>query len=228
METITVEHHLKAFRELNGEEAWRSEVHRLALAGICTGPKHEAFWQEFTKDFEWLDWAALKQQAVGQTSPRSPGSGPMRPDQMMAEMLRKQMPGIKTQAQYDAVVGSLDAVRLVVNAILEGGGSKEAEARQALEMTFTVLAKATEVTNKLEDSPEAASSPAAEKFKAPPAQFQEQEVYSKLMGELETLGTLDALNFWYGQTKPERDRVVTQSLRNSLMDSIRAKRNGLV
>ena len=198
----------------------------MALAGICTSPKHEAFWQAFTKDFEWLDWETLKKQAVGGSSSRN--SGPMSPDQMMADMLRKQMPGIKTQAQYDAVVAALDAVRLVINAILDGGGAKEVEARRALEMTFSALAKGTEITNKLEDSPEAATSPEAEKFKTPPAQFHEQDVVAKLLGELEALGTLDALNAWYGQTKAERDRVVTQSFRNSLMDSIRAKRNGLV
>ena len=39
---------------------------------------------------------------------------------------------------------------------------------------------------------------------------------------------LDALNVWYARTKVERDRVVTQSLRNSLLDSIRAKRNTLL
>ena len=179
----TVEHHLSQFLELNGEEAWRVEVQRLALAGICTSPKHEAFWQEFTKSFEWLDWETLKKQAVGKPSPRSPG-GNQRPDQMLAEMLRKQMPGIKTQAQYDAVVGALDVVRLVVNAILERDLEGEEEARRALELTFTVLAKATEVTEKLQDSPEAATSQEAERFKDPPAQFHQQEVLVKLLGSL--------------------------------------------
>lgn len=212
---ISVEDHLRTFRELHGEEAWKAEVRRLAIAGIRKGAKHETFWQDLTKDLDWLNWDELKAQAVSEQVTHDP-------EQMMAEMLRRQMPNIKTQAQYDAVVGALDGVRLVVNAILDGDKAKEADARRALELSFKAVSSATEITNKLEDSPEAATSKAAEQFKQPPAQFQEREVLDKLLAELAGLTSQDALNAWYASTKNERDRIVTQSLRNQLLDQVRA------
>jgi hypothetical protein len=218
---VPVDQHLQNFRELHGEEAWKSEVRRLALAGIRTSPQHEAYWRDLTKDFDWLNWDELKAQATSETIPRSP-------DQMMAELLRKQMPGIKSQAQYDAVLGALDAVRLVVNAILERDRFKEAEGRKALELAFHAVDKTTDATIKLEDSPEAASSPASAVFKAPPAQYHESGILDRLMGELSGLETQDDLTVWYAATKSDRDSIVTQSLRNTLMDAIRAKKTILL
>lgn len=218
--SMGVEDHLRMFHERHGEEAWRSEVRRLAIAGIRTGPKHEAFWQEHTRDFDWLDWDELKLHALSEQIPGAP-------DQMLAEMLRRQMPGIKTQAQYDVVVGALDAVRVVLTHILNRDSKQEAEARAVLEKTFDAARVATELTHKLEDVPEATTSSASEQFKKPPAQFEEQAVVQKLMGELRRFETREGLNIWYAQTKSERDRVVTQSLRNTLLDAIRAKGTSL-
>ena len=218
---VTVEDHLRSFRELHGEEAWKAEVRRLAIAAIRRGgAKHEAYWQELTKDLDWLDWDELVAQAQSEQVTHDP-------EQMMAEMLRKQMPGIKTQAQYDAVVGSLDAVRLVVNAILEGHKDTEVTARRALELSFEAVAKATEITHKLEDSPEAATSKAAEQFKEPPAQFTELEDQRRQLAELDHLKTIDELNAWYAATKPRRDKIVNQKLRNELLDAIRQRKNSL-
>jgi hypothetical protein len=215
---ISVEDHLRSFRELHGEEAWKAEIRRLAIAGIRKGAKHETFWQELTKDLDWLDWEELLAQAHSEQVTHDP-------EQMMAEMLRKQMPGIKTQAQYDAVVGALDAVRLVVNAILEGHKETETSARRALELAFDAVAKATEITRKLEDSPEAATSKAAEQFKDPPAQFTELEDQRRQLAELDAVQTIEELNAWYATTKLRRDKIVTQSLRNTLLDAIRIKKN---
>jgi hypothetical protein len=217
---ISVEQHLAHYRQVYGEEAWKNEVTRLALAGIRLGAKHEEFWRDLTKDYEWLNWDELKKQA---SEPMAQNS-----DTLMAELLRRQMPGIKTQAQYDAVLGALDAVRLVLNAILDGQKDHETAGRQALEMAFEAASKATEITTKLEDTPEAATSKAAEAFKEPPAQFKELEDQRRMLAEVDSLTTVDALNVWYADTKSRRDRIVTQSLRNELIDAIRTKRNALL
>jgi hypothetical protein len=219
------------FRELHGEEAWKVEIWRLATQAILTSPKHEAFWKELTKDLDWLDWEMLRTEALkmsqGHTTTVT-GQIPMAGQTMdlekqMADMLRQQMPGIKSQAQYNAVLAALDAVRLTLNAILTGDKVKEAEGRKALEMTFDVTAKTTEITNKLEEVPEAASGKHAEEFKQPPVQFNEYDVHKSLLTEAELLKDRDSLNAWYASTKDRRDKIVSQGLRNSLMDAIRAK-----
>jgi hypothetical protein len=217
MET-TIEAHLKNFRELHGEEAWKSEVTRLATQAIRTSDKHAAYWKELTKDYDWLDWDALVEAAGSNQIPNNP-------ELMMAELLRRQMPAIKSQAQYDAVVGSLDAVRAVVNAILEGKPSEEADGRKALEMAFEAARVATHATQQLEDVPEAATSEASKAFKEEPAQFTELEDQRRMLAELEAITTTEALNDWYADTKDRRDKIVNQKLRNELLDAIRAKKN---
>lgn len=210
--------YLAEYRERHGTEAWQAEIRRLAKVAIRTSPEHEAFWKNLCEGFDWLDWEALKQESLMDKLP---------PDQLMADMLRKQMPGIKTQAQYNAVLGALDAVRLVLNAILTTDAPKEAEGRKALEMAFDVAAKATELSNKLEEVPEAATSTMAEEFKNPPAQFHEYDHQRQLLNELEAVADVDGLNAWYASTKDRRDKIVTQGLRNILMDAIRARKSVL-
>jgi len=209
-----VEQHLQQFKEQKGEAAWREEVKRLAIQAIQTSPKHEAFWKELTKKFDWIDWDQLKKESHGL-------------NQTMANLLKDQMPGVQSQAQYNAVIGAFDAVKLVLNAILVGDKSKETEARKALELAFEATAKATEITIKLAEVPEAATSEASEDFKNSPIQFHEYDIQRKLLRELEKLSNLTDLNVWYVGTKSERDRVVTQDLRNILIDAIRTKKNKL-
>src|SRR4051812_49724244 len=135
--TTTVEEHLRSFLD-HGEEHWRGEVQRLVIDALRTGSaKHEAFWRDFTKDFDWLDWDLLRQQA----QPSAP-----RADRLIAEALKSQMPGIQSQAQYDAAVGALEATRLVVNALLGGDRPRELAAQRALELAFDAVRKATELT----------------------------------------------------------------------------------
>lgn len=216
----TVEDHLQAFRAQHGDEAWKAEVCRLAKEAIRISPKHEAFWKELTEGYDWLNWEELRRASIAET-------GTPDPERMMAEMLRKQMPGIKSQAQYNAVVGALDAVRLVLNAILEGKRDQEADGRKALEMAFEITSKSTEITSKLEEVPEAATSKSAEAFRTPPTQFSEYDVLKQLLAELGQITVLRDLTSWYDNTKDRRDKVVTQGLRNTLMDAIRTKKVSL-
>jgi hypothetical protein len=220
----TVEQHLANIRDTQGEEAMRLEIRRLAIAGIRTSPKHEAYWKKLVEGHEGIDWAELHQEAMSvMPEPTSTTA----PEQMIADLLRKQMPGIKTQAQYDAVLGALDAVRIVANALLERDRFKEAEGRKVMELAFHAINKATELTLKLEDSPEAATSAAAEAFKAAPVEFRELEDQRRQLAELDSLTTVEEMNQWYAATKPRRDLIVTQNLRNQLMDAIRTKKAAL-
>jgi hypothetical protein len=105
--------------------------------------------------------------------------------------------------------------------------SQESEGKKALEMAFEAARGATTATLQLEDVPEAASSEAAKAFKETPAQFTELEDQRRLLAELEALTDLSDLNTWYADTKARRDRIVTQKLRNELLDAIRAKKHNL-
>ena len=215
----TVEQYLKEFQNAHGEEAWKAEVTRLAIQAIKTGkPGHIKYWRELTQDFEWLEWDSLLE-----AKEELPGNA----DVMMADLIQQQMPGIKSQAQYDAVLGALDAVRLVLNAVLEKNYTQESEGRKALEMAFEAARQATELTNKLEEVPEAATSEASKVFKEAPAQFEEADIQKRLLSELDGLSTFSELSTWYTDTKMDRDRIVNPKLRNTLLDAIRAKKGQL-
>ena len=151
----------------------------------------------------------------------------MEVEKLMAETMRRHMPAIKTQAQFDAVMIALEATKEMMSGILEQDAVKEATAFQALQAAIDVARKATELKDKLDEVPEGAISDAAAPFRTAPAQFTEEEVQKGLLRHLETLSTMDQLTAWYASTKEHRDAIKTQSLRNELMDTIRAKRNSL-
>ena len=212
--SISTEQYLEQFKKQHGEEAWRSEVKRLASQAFQAGPKHEAFWRELTKGCDWLNWDALKQETE-------------KSGQVMANLLKEQMPGVKSQAQYNSILGAFEAVKIALNAILTGDAVQEAEARKALEMAFEAATKSTEITNKLEEVPEAVISESAKEFKNPPTQFHEYDLQRQLLLELEPISNILELNSWYSKTKKQRDSILTQGFRNTLMDAIRIKKDKL-
>lgn len=150
-------------------------------------------------------------------------------EKVYREALRVQIPALQTQAQYNAFVAAFDAFRFKLNAIFANDAAKEVEASKALDAAFDVARKMTEITEKLRDVPEAATGPNAAMFTQAPAEFQEHDIQKALLSELEKCDSLDELNDWYNATptKQRRDRVVSQQLRNVLIDSIRAKQTAL-
>jgi hypothetical protein len=216
--SMSVTDHLRIFREKNDEGTWRAEVVRLAKEAIPHGPKHLAWWRDFTKDMAWLDFDKLVAEA---------GQAPPTPQQQIDDLLKKQMPGLKTQAQYNVALGALDAVRMTLNAIFEDNTDQEVRGREALRIALELARTSTEIARKLSDVPEAATGKLAEEHKNPPAQFHEFDTQRRLLAELESIQTVEALNEWYASTKQRRDAVVTQSLRNVLMDAIRTKKGTL-
>jgi hypothetical protein len=148
-------------------------------------------------------------------------------DNPILAAIQQQVPGIKSQAQFNVFMAAFDALRATMNAIFLGNPEDEAKGLKALESAYTAARKATEITNKLADVPEAATSKAAEEFKTPPKQFTEASEQRDLIAELEGIKSLEALNAWYSSNRTRIDRVVSQSLRNSLFDAIRVKKESL-
>jgi hypothetical protein len=142
----------------------------------------------------------------------------------MFETIRKGMPGITTQAQFNATLAAFDALKVTLNAIFLADTSEESRGQAALKEALEVARQVTVVVVKLSHVPEAATSQAAEEFKNPPAQFTEYDTMKALLLELETISTSEGLAQWYSTNRPRIDRVVSQSYRNELLDTIRSKK----
>lgn len=143
-----------------------------------------------------------------------------------AEAMRQQLPGLKNKAQLTAFMASFEAYREMVN-ILLGSGGNEIKAMEVLHMSFDAIRKATDISNKLRDVPEAATSTASDDFRSEPTNWEEYDKQRKLLSELEGLTTFDSLNLWYTTNRKRIDEVTTASLRNPLLDSIREKKETL-
>lgn len=216
---VSVVEYLDKYREQLGEEAWKAEIRRLALQGFVMGGAHKAFWQDLVKDFDWVNAEELEAQAGN--------GGPPDINQVLAQAVKQTMPSCKTQAQFTTFRSAYDAFRATIEAIFEEDKPKEEEARKILDLAFTAAKQATEISRQLRDVPEAATSKESEEFKKPPAEFQEHDVQQKLLGELSALDDLGSLQAWYERTRPQRDSVKSQLLRNVLMDAIRNRKLAL-
>jgi len=219
---IGVEDHLRNLEKTLEPQAFQAEVRRLATKAVQTSPKHADYWKGLTKDYEWLDWDALVGDALSGREPTTKAKDP-EVVQGVLEAMKAQMPSLKTQAQFNAFMATFEAVRLTLDAIFSSNAAKEAEGRKALEQALDLATKVTEVSTLLEEMPEAANSQAAQEFKNPPAQFNEYDVQRGLLTELENFKTSAELAEWYEATKDKRDQVVSQGLRNGLLDEIRRK-----
>lgn len=223
MDSTHVVQHLENIKRELGEESYRAEVRRLARQAIKMGGQHEVFWRDIIKDFDWVNADDLK----AEPDPIKQFGGMPDTQRLLIESMRQTMPGLKTQAQFNAFIGAFDAFRVVMNAIFESDKAKEMEGRKALDLGFKAAEQTTELSNKLRDVPEAATSKAAEEFKKAPDEFGEYDVQRQLLVELATLGSVDDLQAWYGRTKEQRDKVKSQTLRNALMDAIRDRKLSL-
>jgi len=100
--------------------------------------------------------------------------------------------------------------------------------REAFEKSLEAARSVTELSSRFQEVPPEFRTKASEAFTAPPAEFQEYDVQKRLLMELDTLTTLEELSDWYQRTKNDRDRVVSQTLRNILLDRIREKKTSLL
>lgn len=144
--------------------------------------------------------------------------------QLFFKALQQQLPSLKSQAQFTAFQAAFESFRGVMNAIFEANPVTEKECIDALNKAFDVAKKVTEVTHKLADVPEAATSKAAEEFKQPPAEFSEYDEARALMTELAHVETLSALTQWWTTNRARIDRVRSPSVRNPLLDAVRERK----
>lgn len=148
-------------------------------------------------------------------------------DQVIAQQVKQQMPGLKTQAQFETFMAAFNSLRLYMNHTFLGEKAQADQAKEVLLLALDNAAKATELSEKLGEVPEAATSPEAEKYKSPPKEFGELEVQQSLLEELKGITAMDDLTQWYLAAKVRFDSVVSLNYRNELYDAIRAKKADL-
>ncbi len=219
---------LNRIREENGEEAYQQARRAFAKEFVKQGPKGSEFIRKLFPDlaYETIDAEVVAEQQAPlppKASPADMGTS----DRLFIEAMRLSMPGLRTQAQFDAFMAAFDALRSTANGIFEGDAQAITDGKEALSKALDTLGKVTEVSEKLREVPEAATSKASEAFKKPPAQFEEQPVQTELLAELGQLRDLAELTEWYQRRRPDIDRVVTPAARNVLFDAIRERKSAL-
>jgi len=144
----------------------------------------------------------------------------------MIKALQAQMPGLKTQAQFNVFMLAFDALRVQLDAIFIGDSNREEQGREALNKALDAARQVTDLGNKFQEVPEAAKT-ASNPFVRPPDNAMEYDTQKKLLSELHGIATTPGLQEWYERTKTERDSISSQTLRNILIDAIREKRQSL-
>lgn len=215
--------HLNGIRERHGEDAWRRACTDVARTLLSQGGKSETFARGAFKDI--VDFDSLDRELEAMRAQGAPEGAASQNAMMQA--LASQVPHLRTQAQFNAIMVMFDSVRVLADAIFALDKPREAEARQAFDKAVEVAQKVTEISEQLREVPEAATSAAADEFKSPPKQFGEYDTHKALMGELAKITSLSDLQDWYGRSRDKMDRVVSQTLRNTLFDAIRVRKEQL-
>jgi hypothetical protein len=232
---------LNPIREKFGEEAFRKAAEQAAaeilrMAGT-ENPELVGVVKEALKDvvnFDELDspQAAVPPQPVPpqpvppQPVPPSPQVSGM--NQLMFQQLRQQMPGLQTQAQFEAFMLTFDALRAYMNHTFLGQKELAATSRDAVLRGLDLAADVTVLVSKLEEVPESATSSEAEKYKAPPKEFGETDLFQQFMADLDAMKTREELLRWYSVNRAKIDSIVDVKLRNELFDGIRAKQSHFI
>jgi hypothetical protein len=216
--------HFEKIRNTQGEEAYQKARMDFAVAMILK-PRGDQFVQGAFPD---LDLEAVKVEAEKRkgTNP-APGPAGQNPQEMMLNAMRQQIPNLKTQAQFNIFMSAFDALRHTLNLAFGRDLAGFEKGKEALNKALASAYTISEIIEKLQDSPEAATSKAAEEFKNPPREFQEYDVQKSLLAELSTKTTVDDLTRWYEANRARIDCVVSQTLRNELFDAIRNKKHEL-
>ena len=222
-------------REEKGEAAFEEAVKEFAGKAIENGEDilpglTNAAFQDFAKkQSEWKEAAdkrKAEQDAQAEKMKQAKKSD-VEVDQNFVKMIQSSMPAIKSQAQFNAFLASFEALRGTMNAIFARDAKAEKEYSDALIKSFEAAKQTTEITDKLHDVPEAAESKLASEFKAPPRQFGEYDLQRTLMSELAQINDLETLTRWWTENRARIDDVVSPSLRNPLIDTVREKKNKL-
>jgi len=216
--------HLDKIREEHGDQAYQTA--RLALAKqLVMGPNGEEFLQRAWPD---LDVAEVRRLAEGdQKAKQAKAQQGQLPEQVMVNMMKDQIPNLKTQGQFDLFMTAFNALREHLNSVFGGDADGAQRTRAALIQTLDLAPKLTEMAERLQEIPEEEQSDDAKNFAAPPKQFDEQAVFQNLMVELEQIETFEKLQQWYAAKREQMDRIVDQKLRDKLFDCVRHRRQAL-
>lgn len=212
---------LQQIRATHGDQAYNDAVRSVALSLVGT-PRGE----EFVKQaFPELDLEELKSQAAEEKKVVQQAVPTGNPDELLMQVLRQQMPGLKSQGHFNIFMSAFDALRSSLNAYFandQEGGKKSRDAlNKALDMASQVhiiTEQAAEVENPSEKLRE---------FMEPAKQLHEYDDQKTLLSQVGKQETLAQLTEWYASNRGAIDRIVSQSLRNELFDAIRAHKNTL-
>src|SRR5579863_4576774 len=105
---------LDKIKEKYGEIAYRRAADETARYLLKQGPEIAQVTREVLKGV--VDFAKLD------AEPPAPptASTKLNPEQLMAQALKQQMPGLQTQAQYNLTMSAFDALRVHLNAVFLG------------------------------------------------------------------------------------------------------------
>lgn len=212
---------LERIRSQLGDEAYEQARRGFAKSVILKDNGDKFIANAFPDmDIDELRKEAEADQAV---NPASSGT----PEQVMMEMLRKQVPNIRTQAQFNTFMACFDALRTCLNAYFGRNPETAERAREALNKALDMAAKMPEMEDQLAQMPDDAKSDAAKAFTTEPKEFHEYDKQRKLLVELGNIGTRAALDEWYATNRQTMDDIIDQRMRNELFDAIRDKRKEL-
>ena len=217
---------LSDIRKEHGEKAYRQAVSDAIAALKAQGPRGEAMARSMFKDVDFDSLPKPTEPVIPEAAVEEAPPPPPDMNQTMAQTIMSQIPGLRTQAQFNVTMASFDVLRLYLSAIFTGDKEAQERAKKALDGAFLAAEQATKISNNLRDVPEAAKG--GEEFRKAPAEASEFDTMKALLVELDSITTHDAFTTWYQVNRKKLDDVKSQSLRNTLFDAIRAKKSGLV
>lgn len=212
---------LNQVKEHQGEEAYRSAVKEFVIT-LLGMPNAEIFLAGFLSSAaedgaDWLDLEELRKESERRKAqPQMPN---------MAELIRQMVPSIRTQGQYDLYMQAFEALSITMDNYFSNR-----DATVSLETLNKCLAMAPRVADlveKAEQIPEEERQKDVQGFVQPPVQFTEEEDQRRLLTELASVTTTQALNTWYLGERSRIDKVVSKKYRDELFDAIRAKKAAL-
>ena len=217
--------HLNGIRDTHGEEAFKQARLALAKQLLLANDNGAVFLKKAWPDLDLDEVRRLaKAEQEGKTTQAKAGQ---LPEQMMVQMMRDQIPNLKTQGQFDLFMTAFNALQQHLNAVFGGHQDVADQTRASLNKTLDLAPKLTEVGELIKEVPVDQQSEEAQAFTGTPKQFDQHAVFQSLMGELEQMESFEKLQQWYGAKREQMDRIVDQSLRDKLFDRVRHRRQDL-
>lgn len=210
--------HLHTVRAQQGEAAYRGAIGEFVITLLNT-PNSEIFLSGFLaaaaeSGADWLDLEELRKEAVRRKAqPKTPN---------MAELIRQMVPSIRTQGQYDLYMQAFEALSLTMDNYYSGRDATVS--RATLDKCLDMATQVTDLIEKAEQIPEEERQDAVQGFVQTPRQFTEEEDQRRLLVELASVTTPQALNTWYLGERARIDKVVSKKYRDELFDAIREKK----